>query len=91
VAQDETESGLRAILNFGHRLDMHWRLFALREIFAWRSDFDWADRSTSFRREVLGLPQRDVERMESVRRAGLPTMWRSLKRSDKSSWRDESG
>ncbi len=75
VRQDETESGLRAILNFGHTIGhaleaishygkyLHGEAIALGHVAA-------AELSA----RVLGLPQGDVERIERLlQRAGLPT------------------
>jgi 3-dehydroquinate synthase len=78
VGQDETESGLRAILNFGHTIGhaleaissygkfLHGEAISIGQIAA-------AELSA----EVLGLPQRDVERISDLfTRAGLPTSTR---------------
>jgi 3-dehydroquinate synthase len=75
VRQDETESGLRAILNFGHTIGhaleaishygqyLHGEAIAIGQVAAARL-------ST----QVLGLPAREAERIEDLfRRAGLPT------------------
>jgi 3-dehydroquinate synthase len=75
VGQDETESGLRAILNFGHTLGhaievtcgygkfLHGEAIAIGQVFAARLSA-----------ELLGFPQRDVERVAAVfEKAGLPT------------------
>jgi 3-dehydroquinate synthase len=75
VGQDETESGLRAILNFGHTLGhaleavsgygkyLHGEAIAIGQVAAARISA-----------QLLGLPQRDVERIaDLLRRAGLPT------------------
>jgi 3-dehydroquinate synthase len=75
VGQDETESGLRAILNFGHTIGhaienisgygkyLHGEAIAIGQVAAARI-------ST----ELTGLPARDVARItELFRRAGLPT------------------
>jgi 3-dehydroquinate synthase len=75
VGQDETESGLRAILNFGHTIGhaleaissygkyLHGEAIAIGQVMAARL-------ST----ELLGFPQRDVERIVSLfEKAGLPT------------------
>jgi 3-dehydroquinate synthase len=75
VAQDETESGLRAILNFGHTIGhgleavsnygkyLHGEAISIGQVVA-----------VKLSREVLGLPQRDVERIRNLfNRAGLPT------------------
>ena len=75
VAQDETESGLRAILNFGHTIGhgleaishygkfLHGEAISIGQVAAARLS-----------REVLGLPQEDVERIGNLfDRAGLPT------------------
>jgi len=75
VGQDETESGLRAILNFGHTLGhaieatcgygkfLHGEAIAIGQVFAARLSA-----------ELLGFPQRDVERVATVfEKAGLPT------------------
>jgi 3-dehydroquinate synthase len=74
VSQDETESGRRAILNFGHTVGhaleaisaygkyLHGEAIAIGMVAAARLS-----------RAVLGLPERDVERIERlVARAGLP-------------------
>jgi 3-dehydroquinate synthase len=75
VAQDETESGLRAILNFGHTIGhaleaishygryLHGEAIAIGQVAAARLSA-WA----------LGLPEADVDRIAILfRRAGLPT------------------
>jgi len=75
VGQDETESGLRAILNFGHTLGhaleavcgygrfLHGEAIAIGQVLASRLSA-----------ELLGFPQRDVERIAGVfEKAGLPT------------------
>jgi 3-dehydroquinate synthase len=75
VGRDETESGLRAILNFGHTIGhaleaisgygryLHGEAISIGQVAA-------ANLSAS----VMGLPARDVERIEELfRRAGLPT------------------
>jgi 3-dehydroquinate synthase len=75
VAEDETESGLRAILNFGHTIGhaleaisrygryLHGEAIAIGQVAAARI-------ST----RALGLPAREVERMRILfERAGLPT------------------
>jgi 3-dehydroquinate synthase len=78
VGQDETESGLRAILNFGHTIGhaleaisgygryLHGEAIAIGQVAAaWISA------------EQTGLPARDVARItELFRRAGLPTQVR---------------
>jgi 3-dehydroquinate synthase len=74
VGQDETESGLRAILNFGHTIGhaienssgygkfSHGEAIAIGQVAAARLS-----------QEVLGLPVRDTARIESLFvRAGLP-------------------
>jgi 3-dehydroquinate synthase len=75
VAQDETESGLRAILNFGHTIGhaleaisnygkyLHGEAISIGQVAA-----------AKLSQEVLGLPAADVERMRKLfDRAGLPT------------------
>jgi 3-dehydroquinate synthase len=75
VGQDETESGRRAILNFGHTLGhaleaisnygkyLHGEAIAIGQVAAARLSH-----------ELLGLPARDVERVMSLfHAAGLPT------------------
>ena len=75
VRQDETESGLRAILNFGHTIGhaleavsrygryLHGEAIAIGQVAAARLSG-----------QVLGLPAREVDRIESIfQRAGLPT------------------
>ncbi|HWX23049.1 MAG TPA: 3-dehydroquinate synthase [Candidatus Binatia bacterium] len=75
VRQDETESGLRAILNFGHTVGhaleaishygkyLHGEAISLGQVAAARI-------ST----QVLGLPGRDADRIRGLfSRAGLPT------------------
>jgi len=75
VGQDETESGLRAILNFGHTIGhaleavsgygklLHGEAIAIGQVLAARLSA-----------ELLGFPARDVERVAAVfERAGLPT------------------
>ena len=74
VAQDETETGLRAILNFGHTIGhaleaisgygkyLHGEAIAIGQVAA-------AELST----RLAGLPAKDVERIRTLfRRAGLP-------------------
>jgi 3-dehydroquinate synthase len=76
VGQDETEGGLRAILNFGHTIGhaleavshygkyLHGEAISLGQIAAARLSA-----------ELLGFPQADVERIRVLlRRAGLPTL-----------------
>ncbi|MBI3852382.1 MAG: 3-dehydroquinate synthase [Verrucomicrobia bacterium] len=75
VSQDETESGLRQILNFGHTIGhaleaisgygkyLHGEAIAIGQVAA-------AVLST----RLLGFPQRDTERIRTLfARAGLPT------------------
>jgi 3-dehydroquinate synthase len=75
VSQDETESGLRAILNFGHTIGhaienssgygkyLHGEAIAIGQVAA-----------AKLSREILGLPEPDVDRIRDLfRRAGLPT------------------
>jgi 3-dehydroquinate synthase len=74
VGQDETESGLRAILNFGHTIGhaienisgygkfLHGEAISIGQVAA-----------AKLSRAVFGLPERDVERIENLfQRAGLP-------------------
>jgi len=78
VGQDETEGGLRAILNFGHTIGhalensagygkfLHGEAIAVGQVAAARLS-----------QAVLGLPAREVERIERLlARAGLPTQIR---------------
>ena len=78
VRQDETESGLRAILNFGHTIGhaleasshfgkyLHGEAIAIGQVAA-----------AKLSAEVLDLPGRAVERITNLfRRAGLPTALR---------------
>jgi 3-dehydroquinate synthase len=75
VRQDETESGLRAILNFGHTVGhaleaishygkyLHGEAIAVGQVAA-----------AKLSAQVLGLPAKEVERIERIfQRAGLPT------------------
>jgi 3-dehydroquinate synthase len=75
VSQDETESGLRAILNFGHTIGhaiensfgygkfLHGEAISIGQVAA-----------AKLSQKVLGLSPRDVERIENLfQRAGLPT------------------
>ncbi|HEY5297686.1 MAG TPA: 3-dehydroquinate synthase [Verrucomicrobiae bacterium] len=75
VGQDEKENGLRAILNFGHTLGhalensfgygkfLHGEAISIGQVAA-----------AKLSQTILGLPERDVERIESLfQRAGLPT------------------
>ncbi|HEY1718359.1 MAG TPA: 3-dehydroquinate synthase [Verrucomicrobiae bacterium] len=75
VSQDETENGLRAILNFGHTIGhaienssgygkfLHGEAISIGQVAA-----------AKLSQKVLGLPQRDVGRIENLfKRAGLPT------------------
>jgi 3-dehydroquinate synthase len=75
VAQDETESGLRAILNFGHTIGhaleaishygkyLHGEAISIGQVAA-----------AKLSAEVNGLPRGDVERIANLFRcAGLPT------------------
>ena len=75
VGQDETESGLRAILNFGHTIGhaleaisgygkfLHGEAISIGQVLAARLSA-----------ELLGFPQRDVERIAGLfEKAGLPT------------------
>ena len=74
VAQDETEGGLRAILNFGHTIGhaieatsgygkfLHGEAIAIGQVAAARLSV-----------VVAGLPAADAQRVETLlRRAGLP-------------------
>ena len=74
VGQDEKEGGLRAILNFGHTIGhaienssgygkfLHGEAISIGQVAAARLS-----------RKVLGLPERDVRRIETLFvRAGLP-------------------
>ena len=90
VGQDETEGGVRAILNFGHTVGhaleaisrygkyLHGEAIAIGQVAA-------ADLSA----RVMGLPRRDVDRIRDLfRRAGLPVrvrlttpQWRSLRQA----------
>ena len=75
VRQDETESGLRAILNFGHTIGhaleaishygkyLHGEAIAIGQVAA-----------AKLSAQVLGLPAEEVDRIERIfQRAGLPT------------------
>ena len=75
VGQDETESGLRAILNFGHTIGhaleaishygkyLHGEAISVGQVAAARISA-----------KVLGLPEAEADRIEKLfRRAGLPT------------------
>ena len=75
VRQDETENGLRAILNFGHTIGhaleaisnygkyLHGEAISLGQVAAARLSV-----------RLLGLPPRDLERITALfRRAGLPS------------------
>ena len=75
VRQDETESGLRAILNFGHTIGhgleaishygqyLHGEAIAIGQVAA-----------AKLSGQLLGLPQGDADRIEQLfQRAGLPT------------------
>jgi 3-dehydroquinate synthase len=75
VSQDEMESGLRAILNFGHTIGhaiensfgygkfLHGEAISIGQVAA-----------AKLSEKVLGLPKSDVERIEKLfQRAGLPT------------------
>jgi 3-dehydroquinate synthase len=75
VGQDETETGLRAILNFGHTLGhaleaisqygkyLHGEAISIGQVAAARLSS-----------HVLGLTQKEVDRIEAIfRQAGLPT------------------
>ncbi|HTV76451.1 MAG TPA: 3-dehydroquinate synthase, partial [Candidatus Baltobacteraceae bacterium] len=74
VGKDETEGGLRAILNFGHTIGhaienisgygkfLHGEAISIGQVAA-----------AKLSRKILGLPLRDVERIENLfKRAGLP-------------------
>jgi 3-dehydroquinate synthase len=74
VSQDETEGGLRAILNFGHTIGhavenssgygkfLHGEAIAIGQVAA-----------AKLSHKILGLPERDVERIEKLfQGAGLP-------------------
>jgi 3-dehydroquinate synthase len=74
VAQDETETGLRAILNFGHTIGhaiensfgygkfLHGEAISIGQVAA-----------AKLSQKILGLPSGDVERIENLfKRAGLP-------------------
>ncbi|HEX5222773.1 MAG TPA: 3-dehydroquinate synthase [Verrucomicrobiae bacterium] len=75
VGQDETESGLRAILNFGHTIGhgleaissygryLHGEAIAIGQVAA-----------AKLSREFAGLKEKDVDRIANLfKRAGLPT------------------
>ena len=75
VGQDETEGGLRAILNFGHTIGhaleaissygkyLHGEAIAIGQVAA-----------AELSRDVLGFPVSDAERIQTLlERAGLPT------------------
>jgi 3-dehydroquinate synthase len=75
VAQDETENGLRAILNFGHTIGhaletishygkyLHGEAISIGQVAA-----------AKLSAEITDLPQREVNRIEQLfHRAGLPT------------------
>jgi 3-dehydroquinate synthase len=75
VGKDETENGLRSILNFGHTIGhaientagygkiLHGEAISIGQIAA-----------AKLSGKILGFPQRDVERIENLfQRAGLPT------------------
>jgi 3-dehydroquinate synthase len=75
VSQDETESSLRAILNFGHTIGhaleaisrygkfLHGEAISIGQVAA-----------AKLSAKVLGLPQSDVRRIKNIfQRAGLPT------------------
>jgi 3-dehydroquinate synthase len=75
VSQDETESGLRAILNFGHTIGhaienssgygrfLHGEAISIGQVAA-----------AKLSQKILNLPKLDVERIENLfKRAGLPT------------------
>jgi 3-dehydroquinate synthase len=75
VGQDETESGLRAILNFGHTIGhaleaishygkyLHGEAIAIGQVAA-----------AKISRRLLGLPEHEVQRIERLlKSAGLPT------------------
>ena len=75
VGEDETESGLRAILNFGHTIGhaletishygkyLHGEAIAIGQVAA-----------AKISGRLLGLPRAEVQRIESLfQRAGLPT------------------
>ncbi len=75
VEKDETESGLRAILNFGHTIGhaieaisgygkyLHGEAIAIGQVAA-----------ATLSSKVSGMPERDAERITRLfRRAGLPT------------------
>jgi len=74
VSKDETEGGLRAILNFGHTIGhaienisgygkyLHGEAISIGQVAA-----------AKLSREILGFPERDIERIDNIfRRAGLP-------------------
>ena len=74
VGKDETEGGLRAVLNFGHTIGhaienisgygkyLHGEAISIGQVAA-----------AKLSQEMLGLPERDVERIENIFRcAGLP-------------------
>lgn len=78
VSQDETETGLRSILNFGHTVGhaienssgygryLHGEAIAIGQVAA-----------AKLSHRVLGLPLRDVERIETLFiRAGLPVRFK---------------
>ena len=78
VGQDETEGGVRAILNFGHTIGhaieaicgygkfLHGEAISIGQVTA-----------VNISRRVPGLPKRDADRIINLfRRAGLPTQIR---------------
>jgi 3-dehydroquinate synthase len=85
VRQDETETGLRAILNFGHTIGhaieaisgygkyLHGEAIAVGQVAAARLS-----------EKILGLPADDVKRIETlIHEAGLPTQlkWSAAQRT----------
>ena len=85
VAQDETETGLRAILNFGHTIGhaleaishygkyLHGEAISIGQVAA-----------AKLSGEILGLAQHDIGRIEKLfHRAGLPTTVKLNRRQQK--------
>jgi len=78
VGQDETETGCRAILNFGHTNGHAIDIFrGLWKIFAWGSDYRWASSRGHHSDAALGLGPLMVQRIQVIfSKRGLPTQIR---------------
>lgn len=75
VGQDETETGLRAILNFGHTIGHGLEAVSHYEKFLHGEAISIGQvAAAGLSAKILGMPTGDTERISDLfRRAGLPT------------------